>query len=57
MKQASVEKCIAYIESCGYALKRRARSYYLFYNPKRPPEHRYMAFSLASLRATFVNGW
>lgn len=56
-KLPGVKECIAYIESCGWKLKNRGRSYYYFYNPDRPVEHKQMVFNLTELRHAFKHGW
>ena len=52
-----VENCIRYIESCGWILKARARSYYYFRNENASEGMRDQSFSLRELRDTFKNGW
>lgn len=56
-KITPVGVCIAYIESCGWLLKSRARGYYYFRNENAPVGMRDMTFSLAELRETYKTGW
>jgi len=53
----TVGECIAYIESCGWLLKARARGYYFFYNANAAEGMRDKTFSLAELRDTYKTGW
>ena len=52
-----VKECIKYIEGCGWMLKRRNKSFYLFRNEKANDVHKEMIFSLAELRETYETGW
>lgn len=52
-----VKECIAYIESCGWKLQGRARSYYYFRNEDAAEGMRDQTFSLKELRETYKTGW